>query len=323
MLEFFRKNLFLYNALLLLYCLILRAVGFVKTVPDPTDTNLFSTLVSDLFGGHDTIMANLCAVLVILLNAFQINRLVNLNRITPNSSLFPGLFYILISSFALEYQGLNAIHLANSFMILALLEIFQQTRNERLLIRTFNVGFIAGIASLFYVPYVLLLPLGIAGMINVRTFKRMDYFRVLLGFISPYLILTALLFYYGNLGLLWSAHFNNSFSLFDFSLMTWPHYLIGGIFLMGILLSVLNMGALTLKSNIHTRRKMNTLLLFLLTFTIMIPLVANTGIDRLLITSVPLSIFVGALFLRMDKQWAEILHFLLLAVAFAFQYILS
>jgi len=322
-LEFFRKNLFLYNALLLLYCVILRLVGFVKTIPVSPDSNLFSTLLADFFGGSQSILANLFSIVIILVNAFQINRLVNLNRITPNSSLFPGLFYILISSMALEFQGWHHIHLANSFVILVLLEVFQQTRNERLLIRTFNVGFLAGAGSLFFVPYVLLLPLGIAGMINVRTFKRMDYFRVALGFISPYLILISLLFYSGQLELMWSGHFQNSFSLFDFNEVTWQQYLIGGIFLVGVILVVFNMGALTLKSNIHTRRKMNTLLVFLLVFTAIIPLMADAGVDCFLMIAVPFGIFLGALFLRMDKQWAEILHFLLLALALAFQWILA
>ncbi|MBX2814970.1 MAG: hypothetical protein KTR24_03190 [Saprospiraceae bacterium] len=322
MLEFFRKNLFVYNALLLGYCLLLRLGGWFRPQTNGEEAHLLADFFMAISGPADSWGGILLSFFIIMLTAIQINRLVSLNRLTPTNSLFPGLFFILISSYTLSLQSLSPAVIGNLFVVTMLLEIFKQTRNEELLIRTFNVGFLAGIASLSYSPYLILLPLGIIGMIVVRTFKRLDYFRCLLGFISPYLLAISILILFDQPGAIWSGHFKNTFAWMDLShAFSWSDYVVISLFIIGILLAVLNMSNMTMKTNIHARRKLTTLYIFLLTFVLVIPFVAETGTHRVHLATIPLSVFIGSMMLRIDKQTAEVIHFILLAGAIVFQYL--
>ena len=177
MLELFRKNLFVYNIFLLTYCVVLRVSWFFFEVPfDHSHDGVLSTYLYDLIG-DDSATIKVFAVLVLIYQAIQINRLVSLNRISSENTLFSGLFYLLIISITLAFVPLHASLLANTFLIVMLTDIFKQTKNHDLHLNIFNVGFWAGIGSLLYFPYIIFFPVGILGVIYLRTFKSIDFFQ--------------------------------------------------------------------------------------------------------------------------------------------------
>jgi len=155
-------------------------------------------------------------ILLVFYQAVELNRLVSINRMLPTNSLFPGTFYILLGSFCLEFLPMNGIWLGNTFLLLMLQELFKQTRNEKLPIRVFNMGFYGGVASLFYFPYIILPLLGVFGIMFIRAFKPIDYIRIMIGMFVPYFLTGTILFMTGDLIMIWDGHLTQGFALFDF-----------------------------------------------------------------------------------------------------------
>ena len=291
----------------------------------PFDTDHAGILSSFLYGviGKDHWSLKVLSIALILYQAFQVNRLVSLNRLTRENTLFPGLFYILLVSLTGEFIPLLPVLLANTFVIILLMDVFKQTRNIELPMNMFNVGLWAGISSLFYTPYLIYLGLGMFGVLYLRTYKWLDTLRAILGFVVPYFLLCTILFLNGQLHTFIPVHFGDVFALLDLRrVLTWQNYTVLAFYGMIILMAVITSGTYNSGLNIHVRKKINVLFITMMGGLILIALVANTGIDSLIFLALPLGVFMAAMFLELEKQFAEIIHFLLFITALSFQYVL-
>ncbi len=322
MLDLFRKNLFVYNLFLLIYCIILRISWFFLEIPQShLHDGVLSTYLFNLMG-DDTIFIKIFAIVILIYQAIQINRLVSLNRLTNENTLFSGLFYLLIISVTLSFIPLHASLLANTFLIVMLTDIFKQTKNHALHLNIFNVGFWAGMASLLYFPYILFFPVGVLGVIYLRTFKSIDFFRAFLGLLVPYFLMATALFLTDDLSRLWSDHALGAFGFLNISDdFAWKDYTLLGIFAIIILISLATMGNFATGVNIHVRRKISVIFFTLIGALLLMVIVANTSMLSLIFLSVPLSIFMAMMFLKLEPQFAELIHFILFALAIAFQYL--
>ncbi len=282
---------------------------------------ILSHYLYDLLG-EDTVVIKVFALLLLLFQAIQINRLVSLNRLTNENSLFPGVFYLLMSSTTLEFIPLHPQLMANTFVIIMMLDVFKQTRNVQLHLDMFNVGLSVGLASLFYFPYILFLIIGITGVIYLRTYKWVDTVRALLGVLVPYFLVGTVIFLFDHLSDLWFLHIRASVGLLDLNeLISWKGYVLIGVYALIILVSVFMSRKYNTGLNIHVRKKITVLFIALIGAMVLATLVADTGITSLLFGVFPLSILMAAMFLELEPQFAEILHFLLLTMALIFQYI--
>lgn len=282
---------------------------------------ILSHYLYDLLG-EDTVVIKVFALLLLLFQAIQINRLVSLNRLTNENSLFPGVFYLLMSSTTLEFIPLHPQLLANTFVIIMMLDVFRQTRNVQLHLDMFNVGFWVGLASLFYFPYILFLIIGITGVIYLRTYKWVDTVRALLGVLVPYFLVGTVIFLFDHLSDFWFLHVRDSVGLLDLNeLISWKGYVLIGVYALIILVSVFMSRKYNTGLNIHVRKKITVLFIALIGAMVLATLVADTGITSLLFGVFPLSILMAAMFLELEPQFAEILHFLLFTMALIFQYI--
>ena len=323
MLDLFRRNLFAYNIFLLAYCLILRVSWFF--FDHPFDTDHAGILSSLLYRGIglDHWSLKVLSMVLIIYQAFQVNRLVSLNRLTRENTLFPGLFYILLVSMTAAFIPLLPVLLANTFIIIMLMDVFKQTRNVALPINMFNVGLWAGLSSLFYTPYTIYLLLGMFGVLYLRTYKWLDTLRAILGFVVPYFLLCTVLFVSDDLSSFVSLHFADVFSFLDLRrTLTWQNYTVMATYGVIILMAVITSSTYSSGLNIHVRKKINVLFITMMGGLILMTLVSNTGIDSLIFLTIPLCVFMAAMFLELEKQFAEIIHFLLFIMAMSFQYLL-
>jgi len=238
------------------------------------------------------------------------------------NSLFAGVFYLLLASMTIEFIPLHPQLLANTFIIMMFLDVFRQTRNVQLHLDMFNVGLWVGLASLFYFPFIIYLPIGIIGVIYLRTYKWVDTVRAVIGLCLPYFLLGTILFLTDRLSDLNELHFTDSLAFLDLSTyLSWKNYVVIGIFLMLILTSVAYSRSFSTGVNIHVRKKLTVIFITLTGSVILMTLVPDTNISSLLFLVFPMSFLTAAVFLELDPQFAEVMHFLLLFTAIAFQYI--
>ena len=322
MLSLFRKNLFIYNVFLVVYCLILRhSWYFSETSPPEEPMGLLSSFILPFTSSYPFTVKTF-TILLIFYQAVELNRLVSINRILPINSLFPGTFYILLGSFYVEFLPLSGIWLGNTFLLFMLQDLFKQTKNEELPIRAFNMGFYGGLASLFYFPYIILPLLGVFGIMFIRAFKAIDYIRIMTGIVVPYFLTATVLFMFGDLSMLWDNHFTQGFGLFDFHFrFYWKTIALLSIFGLLILFVIGIYSNLTNKVTMPIHRKVEMLYWMLMVSIAMLFIIQNADVASLTLTLIPLSILVAAVFLILpNEQFAEVVHFILFGAALGFQY---
>ena len=124
MLSLFRTNQSIANFFLVFYAAIYRTTPFIF---GSQEWSQHSGILSESFIAlvGNGAFSHVLALILVCVQAILINIAVASYRITNEVSLFPGLFYILLTSSIPEFQGLSVPLLANTLYILALMELFK------------------------------------------------------------------------------------------------------------------------------------------------------------------------------------------------------
>jgi hypothetical protein len=117
-------------------------------------------------------------------------------------------------------------------------------------------------------------------------------------------------------------HLQGAMAFLDLNeMISWKGYVLIGVFALIILVSVFMSRTFSTGVNIHVRKKITVIFITLIGSVVLMLLCADTNIRSLIFLCFPMSVLMAAMFLELDPQFAEILHFLLLVMALVFQYI--
>jgi hypothetical protein len=322
-LSLFRTNQLLNNFLLLFYVAILYVHVFLMPQGwEPSQAGILAHSVYQWLPWN-SLTADIIAALLVLLQGIMINFLIADNRLNAETNLFPGFFYILIASALPEFTHLSPVHMANTFYILALINMFSIYNNNRSAGAIFNIGFLIGLGSLFYFSYWVLLLVGFFSLRILRAFKIQERLMLLAGALVPYLLLGTYYFWHDQLAYFLDFQFNTGFQwwsvFFVDSLPAIDYFKLG---LMGllILLALVSYNQNISKRVRESQKKMSILywMLFLGVFTLLVQ--ADFHLDHILVIAVPLGILLSFNFTQLSRNWAELLHFFLLLIVLFFQY---
>ena len=319
MLGNFRRNHFFNSLLLFPYVLILygtylyQSATWSESVGGVASAWVYSYISSGF-------LQNILAIVLLFFQAVLLNRLVIINRLSNGISLFAGVFYILICSFAASNSILSPVILANTFFILAITDLFYAFKKSSNAGKIFNAGLWTGLATLFYAPYIVFIIFGLVGLSILRVFKIRDTLQFLVGFLNIlFLYLVIHYFSYGNVDFL-----ENLFP--DFGKLNWKlperilNFAILLIFALLVVFSIFTYNGNTIKKSIQARKKIDVLYWIFLFAGISILLFQTVGIHHLLILAVPLGIFLGFRFFNMkSKPLAEFLHLCLFLLSIGLQ----
>lgn len=285
---------------------------------DMANDGVLSLFIKDYLG-DSTIINGIITLLVVFVQALLVNNLANKYRLFRETTLFPGLFYILLVSCVQDFLPLSAVLLGNTFLIIAITNLLSIFKNDKCADAIFNVGFWVGVAALFYHAFVLFLLLGLLGLLVLRTFKLKEAIMLISGYVLPFIFASAYYFWYNDLQAYWQVHFFEQFSFLDFpptrGWNTYYKYIILGLL---IVMGVFN--RYTFEKSYKIRNYMNifytTLIISGLTFLFQ----ENIQISHFLIIATPLSILLAACFLAMSKTTAEFIHLFLFIAIMLFQF---
>jgi hypothetical protein len=240
----------------------------------------------------------------------------------PEINLFPGLFYILVCSAIPVFQEFSPIHLANTFLILALGQIYRVYKQNRCMDNLFNSGLLIGIASLFYSPYILFLVPVLLGLNSLRAFNLKEWLAVLIGGSIPILWLLILAFLNDSLFEHWGI-WSSGIRFFDIQWRTLRLYEIISLVIIGllVLLILLNYNANIQKTIIEVRKKMDLLYRILFFSLIVAVFSASMNMSNLLMVVMPCGILLSFMFIRMKRSTAELVHLFLLIGVLVFHYL--
>lgn len=97
-----------------------------------------------------SIFSQISAPILILLNALILNGIFNRNGFMEKNNYLPALLYVVGKSYFHSYYFINGFGLAETFMILAFMQVFKLDQNSDGRKAVFNAAFFAGIAASFY-----------------------------------------------------------------------------------------------------------------------------------------------------------------------------
>lgn len=312
MLTIFRTNQLFASILLAFYILVVRASSFfVVDFPEPHGYGILSGWIYEWIGSDST-LALIVAMLLLLGQAFYINVLVAEHRLATEVSLFPGLFYILVSSFLPEFNYLSPSLMANTFFIIAYGEVLATYKKVHAADRIYNTGFWIGVGTLFYPSSIMLLIFVFAGLSLLRAFKFRERLMVFSGLITPFALVGSYYFWIRQ----WDTFVESLMEGYGFlsfvSSAPIPLYRGLIIFLAFILIVNFSYRAYQFKQKMDVQRKINILFwaLFATAFTLVLQ--TNISISHLAITAFPVGVMLSFNFIRMPARTAEVIHLLLL-----------
>jgi len=134
---------------------------------------------------EETILSQILAPLIILSNALLLNAIFNRNGFMEKNNYLPALLYIVGKSYFHSYYFVNGFGLAETFMILAFMQIFKLDQNTDGRKAVFNAAFFAGIAASFYPILLLFIPFLFIIVWILRPFVFRESALIAVGFLIP------------------------------------------------------------------------------------------------------------------------------------------
>jgi hypothetical protein len=322
-LTFFRTNQVFYSVMLIVYILLLRFSVFIAPFQwEPSGHGLLCELLYTWVGSQ-SFVAHGIAILLLMAQGYFINVISIDNRLSNEINLLPGLFYVWFCCAIPDFLYLSPVLLGNTFFLIALNEIFQTYKNPACADKIFNAGLWLGVASLFYFPFVFFLIVIVAGLSILRAFNLQEFLMSVVGMLLPYFFAGLYFFWINRFDLFYEEQINRNFDFLNFNQIpfNWDTWVKLAIFAVALLFVVINNGFYFAKKNIQVQKKINILYWVLVSAAISMPFQANVTFEHFLLLAPTLGIFLGLSFTSLKPQWAEAIHFLMVVLVLALQFV--
>ena len=275
----------------------------------------------ELFAGsfsNNPLLGTLIALILIIGEAFLLNYIVNENEVLSKQNYLPALFYILFISNNNDMLLLSPPLIANLFILFAINKLLASYRKDNAFSQAFDAGLLISIATLFYFPYVVFLPLLGVGLIIMRPFNWREWVISFIGAAIPYFFVISFYFWKDQLDYLF---FDKMF--FSLTRVKTPHIFHKSFYFMigaGWLVLLFSMGKLFQGVGIGSQKtkKAIVLLVWFFFFSALSVLIApEISTKYFSALAIPSAVFCSNYFTDIKKQWwAEFLFLLLLSSVF-------
>jgi len=319
----FKANNSYNNFLLLLYGIVLKLPMFLHPdVPraQKIDGFLYKTTLNWLqpVATGMPFIFPLITFILLFSQAVYFNKLVNDLRIMQRPHYLTGMSYLLITSLFTEWNVLSSPLIINSILIWVWSKMSGLYSDPKPKTSLFNIGIAIGIGTFFYFPSIAFSALIIFGLAITRSFKLAEWLMALLGIITPYYFLLALVFLTDK----WKGYKFPGFAVtapvFDQS--KWA-YLAIIIVVISSIIGIFYIQQNFRRQLIQARKTWNLTFLYM-PVAVFVPFVnATHSFQYWILCAVPVSAFVAAAFLYPAKKWfPTLLHWLMVAFVIVINY---
>jgi hypothetical protein len=260
----------------------------------------------------------LITFILLFSQAVYFNKLVNDLRIMQRPHYLTGMSYLLITSLFTEWNVLSSPLIINSILIWVWSKMSGLYSDPKPKTSLFNIGIAIGIGTFFYFPSIAFSALIIFGLAITRPFKLAEWLMALLGIITPYYFLLALVFLTDK----WKGYKFPGFAVTAplFNQSTWA-YLAIIIVVISSIIGIFYIQQNFRRQLIQARKTWNLTFLYL-PVAVFVPFVnATHSFQYWILCAVPVSAFVAATFLYPAKKWfPTLLHWLMVAFVIVINY---
>ena len=253
--------------------------------------------------GKSVAALHILGVLLLILQAVIFNNLTIRNKVYEQNTYLPAFVYVIIGSIQYELSVFSPAQLGMTFILLAFGQLlshveFRAKRDEQIM----SIGLLVGMASLFYLPLILFLPIILLILLVFTNTLSRRYAILIISAAMP--LAVALAYYWvlqGQTSYFISHFIKPTFSI-GFSLQTFRwEYLI--IYLPLILLFIA--GYLTMPQQRRLNNYQNRLAqLFFLTAVVLvsIPFLANLDVPSTVLLYLPILAFISTHLFYLIRQ---------------------
>lgn len=261
----------------------------------------------------------LTGFILVMINSLLIARLSSSFLLFKKGSSLPGIIYVITIASVKMLQTIHPVHFATLCVLIAIYYIFDTYQKRLEITFTFNAAFFIALASLFYLPSVVLFPLV---WISIFVLQKSDNWRLLvvpiLGFGVPWIFIWAILFIKDTneklpstiTNILWTE--NNA-------------YLMDPIFLSlsGLIMLLTAIGSISLLSGYQlikvSSRKFFTIFYWMLGLLVITALsLSSIGIEIVALSTVPVAFLISHFLLSGKRYfWKELIFLIYLGVMIA------
>ncbi len=306
------------NILLVIYAVALRTAGFLHynaPVRDAGDAALYRITLRflDYISQSVSWIYPFVTLLLVLLQAFYINRIANSLKLFPKSNYLAGISYILLSSIVPNWYHFSAPLLAATIIIWVYSEVVKLQLHSQIKGRLFNIGMGLGICLFIFPPAAVFILIIFAGLALFKAFRFNEWLIVIVGLLLPvYFFYSWQFLYYGEI----SNRLPNLIAHLPVKNLNNVKLTILLAFLVhagvGFLFSQQNLR----KQLVQTRNawKLSYFYIVLASFIFFLTTSSNE-FDQIFIVA-PLSLLAAAMHFYLPKKWmSNVLHFLMLIFA--------
>lgn len=270
--------------------------------------------VTDLLFGRSQLAWQILSLIVVSVQCFLFNKMLLMSKAFEENTYLPGVAYGVLMSWFFDMFSLTPAILGLTFVLIAINGVFghmelKARRDEQLL----YIGLHLGVAVMFYLPYVIFIPLIILGFLFFTGTVPRRYLLFLYGTILPVILA---IMYYMFTGRLREVLREFVYTLFDYPMtpyFSWLELLIlfalPAFFLLGGILRVLQGVRLTVFQSNLTQ----FMILWLIFSGIYLFMVNFMAPAMLVIFVPPTAFFISHYFFSFRRKWlAEIVFILFL-----------
>ena len=263
-------------------------------------------------------LSTLIGLILVIGEAFLLNFIVNENEVLEKQNYLPALFYIVFMSNNDAMLTLHPLLFGNLFILFALHKLLSSYRKDNAFSQAFDAGFLISIATLFYFPFVVFLPLLGVGLIIMRPFNWREWIISFLGASIPYLFVITFYFWNDRLDYLF---YDKMFYQFirEEQVLDFPKtfYFMLGIGWMVILFSIFKIIVGVGIGSQRTKKSIILFVWFLFFSALSILLAPEISTKYFSVLAIPSAVFCANYFTHIKKGWwAEFLFLLLLSSLF-------
>ncbi len=283
-------------------------------------SNWLLQLISLISNGSAYVLSSIFLVLLFI-QAFFFNFLVEQNKIFDSLNILTAFSYLLLAALFNEALYLSPAFFA-AFPILFAFNKLIRSYNDLGVSAIFDGAFALGIASLFYLPSIVLLFFYLIGLSVTRVFSIKEWILGIIGMLIPYFLLGTYFFWNDQLIEFVQGHFLN----WNIGVSIAQPTLLEVGAKIGVLALVIGMGLMIYQRNflkvVVRIRKYQTLFVYLLSVSFLSFIFINkihlAPIAPLLI---PAAYFLAYSFYETQRQRIyESMHLVLLLIIISFQY---
>lgn len=293
-------------------------------VPQATDGFLYIKLLNFISPAGQVlpVIYPLIVLVLTLTQAITLNSIINNEKLLPKPNYLPAMAYMLIISLFPEWWQLSPALVINSLLIGVWGLLSRLFNHPRAKTQIFNAGLIVGLASFLYFPAIGFAFLLFFAIMTIRPFHLSEWLVGILGLLTPYYFLFAILFLSNAENpLTYLPSIAVSIPVFQQDLWGWAAvlllvipFLISGFYIQGNILRML-----------ITARKCWNLLLFYLLIALLVPVINFTStFEYWSLCAVPFAAFHSyTYFFATRKQMAAIIHWVLVTFILALNFWVS